>query len=458
MKKVNGLEKEENNVRKITLGSLFDGIGGFPLAARSSGVIPVWASEINSFCTAVTRKRFPGMIHLGSVTEIKGGDIRPVDIITFGSPCQNLSVAGNRQGLAGEQSGLFFEAVRIIREMRETTNGMYPAYAVWENVPGSLSSGKGRDFRTVLQSLCEIKNPGVSIPEPPGGKWRGAGTIVGNGYSLAWRIMDAQFWGVPQRRRRIFLVMDCRGYGAGEILFKPESVPGNSSARGETRQAPSSCASGSLDGTGGGIAAFSARQSASSGGIGYSEQATPTLRASGSGTHACILKFDRTRTGEERGTVLCAATGQAGAEILSDRSPTLSCNHEVPFITCPSVSGTLCGSGAGLSRPAGMASEPDFCVVTTAADCRNLRETPEKSGVLQSKPDRAVRRLTPVECERLQGFPDGWTDIGPYTDETGKTRQSSDTARYSALGNSVAVPVVRHIMGRIARQMKNKQR
>lgn len=181
------------------------------------------------------------------------------------------------------------------------------------------------------------------------------------------------------------------------------------------------------------------------------------------------------RRAEKRGkplppALLKALTEQAGAEILSDRGPTLSCNHEAPFITCPSVSGTLCGSGAGLSRPAGMASELDFCVLSV--DCRNLRETPEKSGVLQSKPTggyslnyqnpihigRAVRRLTPVECERLQGFPDGWTDIGPYTDETGKTRQSSDTARYSALGNSVAVPVVRHIMSRIARRIQTIER
>lgn len=212
---------------KITLGSLFDGSGGFPLAGIMCGITPVWASEIDPFCVSVTSKRFPQMRHLGDITKIDGAKIPPVDIITFGSPCQDLSIAGKRAGLGGERSGLFMEAVRIIKEMRGKTNGKYPKYIVWENVPGAFSSNKGEDFRTVLEEIAKIKDGGVSVPRPKNGKWQTAGCIVGNGYSLAWRVLDAQFWGVPQRRKRIFLVGSFGNERAGEILFKRESLSGN---------------------------------------------------------------------------------------------------------------------------------------------------------------------------------------------------------------------------------------
>ena len=211
----------------MTLGSLFDGAGGFPFAAQICGIEPIWASEIEPFPIAVTRKRFPNMKHLGDVTKVNGADIEPVDIITFGSPCQDLSVAGKRAGLGGARSGLFMEAVRIIKEMRGKTNGEYPSIAVWENVPGAFSSNKGEDFRIVLEELCKVKAGDAVIPRPAKGKWSDAGEIVGDGYSVAWRVLDAQFWGVPQRRRRIFLVADFGGECAGEILFERGGLPRN---------------------------------------------------------------------------------------------------------------------------------------------------------------------------------------------------------------------------------------
>lgn len=204
----------------MTLGSLFDGAGTFPFAGSIFGIVPVWASEIEAFPIKVTQKRFRNMKHLGDITKIKGDEITPVDIITFGSPCQDLSVAGRRAGLDGERSGLFMEAVRIIKEMREKTNGKYPKYAIWENVPGAFSSNKGEDFRTVIEEFCKIKDDTTAIPRPTDGKWRNAGLILADGYSLAWRTLDAQFWGIPQRRRRIFLVADFTGGSAGKILFE----------------------------------------------------------------------------------------------------------------------------------------------------------------------------------------------------------------------------------------------
>lgn len=214
---------------QLKLGSLFDGSGTCPLAATMFGIEPVWASKIEPYPVRVTTARFPNMKHLGDITKINGAEIEPVDIITFGSPCQDLSVAGKQAGLIdGERSNLFFEAIRIITEMREATNGAYPRIAVWENVPGAFSSNKGEDFRAVLQSFCDIKGRGEhTVPKPPRGKWAYAGGIVGDGYSVAWRILDAQYWGVPQRRRRIYLVADLRGERAGEILFKREGLRGD---------------------------------------------------------------------------------------------------------------------------------------------------------------------------------------------------------------------------------------
>lgn len=218
----------------FTIGSLFDGSGGFPLAGFLCGGVPVWASEIEPYPIAVTKSRFPYVKHLGSVTDIKGDEIEPVDVITFGSPCQDLSVAGKRAGLKHEdngddettRSGLFIEAVRIIKEMREATNGEYPRFALWENVPGAFSSNKGEDFKVVLEELIKIVEPTAVMPDVPKKGWAYADCYRGNGWSIAYRTLDSQYWGVPQRRRRIYLVADFRGERAGEILFKRDGLRG----------------------------------------------------------------------------------------------------------------------------------------------------------------------------------------------------------------------------------------
>jgi DNA (cytosine-5)-methyltransferase 1 len=210
-----------------TLGSLFDGIGGFPLAAVTVGITPVWASEIEAAPVSITKRHFSGMRHLGDITKINGGDIEPADIITFGSPCQDLSVAGKRAGLQGKRSSLFMQAVRIIKEMRIATNGKYPARIVWENVPGAFSSHNGLDFQTVINEISQIAEQGVFVPRPSEKcGWLASGGVLGDCFSLAWRCLDAQYFDVPQRRRRIFLVADFTGRCAGEILLKPEGLQG----------------------------------------------------------------------------------------------------------------------------------------------------------------------------------------------------------------------------------------
>lgn len=224
-------------MKKLTLGSLFDGSGGFPLGGVLCGIEPKWKSEIEPFAIAVTNKHFPQVKHYGDVSKIDGGEVEPVDIITFGSPCQDLSVAGKRAGLEdGARSNLFYQAIRIIKEMRSKTNGKYPRFIVWENVPGAFSSNKGQDFRSVLEAVCSVKEPEIHIPEPADGKWTYAGEIVGNGYSLAWRTIDAQYFGVPQRRRRIYLVADFGSECAGKILFESESVSRDIAEGSDTRE------------------------------------------------------------------------------------------------------------------------------------------------------------------------------------------------------------------------------
>ncbi len=212
--------------KTLTLGSLFSGSGTFEMAGILSGITPIWASEIEPFCIRVTTKRLPQIKHYGDINHINGAEIEPVDIITFGSPCTDLSVAGKRAGLNAERSGLFFHAVRIIKEMRCATNGKYPRFAVWENVAGAFSSNGGEDFRCVLEELCKVKNPAVSVPKPA--KWTKAGEILGDDFSVAYRTFDAQYWYTPQRRMRIYLVADFDGGCASKILFESEGVSGYS--------------------------------------------------------------------------------------------------------------------------------------------------------------------------------------------------------------------------------------
>lgn len=215
---------------ELTLGSLFDGIGGFPLAAIRNGITPLWASEIEPFPIEVTKTHFPDMVHVGDITKLKGAELPPVDILCGGSPCQDLSIAScNRAGLQGERSGLFMEQIRVAKELRDadilrgrTGQSVRPRYFCWENVPGAFSSGtpNGEDFRVVLEEITRLHSPAVSIPEPYPRGWRHTGAIqLGDAFSLAWRVMAAEFWGVAQRRHRIFLVADLAGTSAEKILF-----------------------------------------------------------------------------------------------------------------------------------------------------------------------------------------------------------------------------------------------
>ena len=294
--------------KTLTLGSLFDGSGTFPMAGILSGITPVWASEIEPFPIAVTQKRLPFMKHYGNISKLNGADLSPVDIITFGSPCTDLSVAGKRAGIQAERSGLFFEAIRIIKEMRCKTNGEYPKYIVWENVPGAFSSGGGEDFRCVLEEICKIADESAVIPKPA--KWHNAGEILAGHYSVAYRLFDAQYWGVPQRRKRIYIVADFTGECAGKILFESEGVSGYSAegfrawqraaggAADCIRKASELC----LNDQGGNrmdvtedmtctlraeahhppcvlSAGFCTEHSAKARGIGYEEEKSPTLRA-----------------------------------------------------------------------------------------------------------------------------------------------------------------------------------
>ena len=319
------MESRETKQRKtLTLGSLFDGSGGFPLAGILAGVEPVWASEIDPFAIRVTTKRLPKMRHYGDVSGISGADLEPVDIITFGSPCQDLSIAGKRSGLDGSRSGLFFEAVRIVKEMREKTHGEKPRFIVWENVPGAFSSNKGEDFKAVLEEVIRIKEQEAPpLPPPEKGRWPYADCYLGDGWSVAYRVLDARYWGVPQRRARIFLVADFAGGRAPEVLFKSEGVSGytpqgfrqGQGAAGDPEESPGA-AGGTDEGYRGrvilndqggsrmdvsedvvstlraeahhppvlldgppGAAGFCTEHSANARGIGYEEETSPTLRA-----------------------------------------------------------------------------------------------------------------------------------------------------------------------------------
>lgn len=372
-------------MNNLTLGSLFDGSGGFPLGGILSRITPVWSSEIEPFPIRVTTKRLPQVIHLGDVSEVNGGGIEPVDIITFGSPCQDLSVAGKRAGLEnGERSSLFYQAIRIIKEMRRETNGKYPRYIVWENVPGAFSSNGGEDFKSVLESVCSVKDANVHIPMPEKGRWTNSGEIVGENYSVAWRVLDAQYFGVPQRRRRIYLVADFGSERAGEILFESEGVPwhtppcfgaGQGIACGAEESVGKTSSGVVLNDQGGnriditkGVACtlraeahhppcimesagFCTEHSARAKGIGYEEERSPTLRA---GTVPAAIALEnhpadsririsddgkvqtlasRMGTGGNNVPLLmkirCGCEGGGkGALIQENKSATISCNND----------------------------------------------------------------------------------------------------------------------------------
>ena len=491
-------------LREITLGSLFDGIGGFPYAASFYGIRSLWASEIEPSCVSVTQKFFPDMAHVGDVTRLNGAKLPPVDIITFGSPCQGLSLAGQRRGLADERSGLFLEAIRIIFEMREATHGRYPRFALFENVPGALSSAGGLDYKIVLQSFTKTE-----VPMPRSGKWADAGMVRGGGVDLAWCVYDAQYFGTAQRRRRLFLVCDFGGRRAGEILFVPKSLRGYFEAGGTPRQGLTAFTADGAGAAGGAVAVLN-DQGGSSINVERSGL-SPTLRSQTHGNLPIIAAgFDlqqitsktnrstlkpvqptlcRTSQSHIVAGMLCMGTSQANASILDNQSPTLTCAHgQAPILVHPQITGTLCASGAGLSRPAGLGSETDLCVVRAerqnnvlkaysigAYYSKGMLSDNPSAGIREADTSRTldlnggnpacqqggiavvggdlrdwvliVRRLMPIEAERLMGFPDFWTESG----YDGKP--ISDTRRYAMLGNSIATPCAAYIMQGIREAM-----
>lgn len=428
---------------ELTLGSLFDGIGGFPLAGVMCGIMPVWSSEIEPFPLKVTAARFPGMQQLGSVTDIDGGAVRPVDIITFGSPCQDLSVAGKQLGIhEGRRSNLFFEAVRIIKEMRaaderigRTGKHIRPRFAVWENVPGAFSSNKGADFKAVLEALAGVREDGVDVPQPK--KWNTGGGILGNGWSIAWRVYDAQYWGVPQRRKRIYLVADFAGERAPEILFEREGMSGDSAAGGEAGEGAAADAEGSAGGGGGvGIAAFMGGQGAKAGSIAWADDGTtPTLRAAESGSnqvpdvcYPTIAFTERGRDGgrscETQDDVFYALTnpGDGGrsqsrmvcypsmARALTARHDSSPCVDRGQNVI---VQAWANSGNAGLSEgdvaptiKAARNGEPAVCML----DRRNMTGNEELSGTLQAKSNggQSLNYINPV-CYDARGNGDGKT-------------------------------------------------
>lgn len=530
------------------------------------------------------------MIHLGDITKITGAEIEPVWVVTGGSPCQDLSIAGKRAGLAGARSGLFMEQVRIVKEMREadkrngrTGDMVRPRYLVWENVVGAFSSNKGKDFAAVLEEIIKIvepEAPGIEVPEKGWPTWGGYHDEVGGRWSVVWRTHDAQYWGVPQRRRRISVVADFGGDTASEIQFDGESLPGDITASGasgegfaETAEAGASYAvriRGGCDGGGKGAlvqteksgtlgtgndqtifcmatqqggaelrtddraptltaaagmsgnnqpvvcAGFKAGQGAQAGGIGYSEEVSPTLAAAPSGTNQtpAVMAFDTTQiTSKENGsqpefgkpchtlnanahvpcvaldmTHACDVIRECGEQVPALQARMGTGGNQVP-LTYQDVTGTLspgahagsyngqdayndmlvCGASPdvahALRAKAACAYREDAeTYICSAVDCRNGQES-DVGGALQARTghtlnangvvrsNMVVRRLTPLECTRLQGYPDGWVDIGDWTDEKGKKHKDADSPKYKALGNSIALPFWDWMLRRMARYL-----
>lgn len=379
------------------------------------------------------------MKHLGDITKIHGDQIEPVDCITFGSPCQDLSIAGRRAGLAGGRSGLFVEAVRIIKEMRKATNGMYPTFAIWENVPGAFSSNGGEDFRAVLEELARVEQPDASIPRPSGrgGRWNKAGAIAGNGWSLAWRQLDSQYFGIAQRRKRIALVVDFGGQRAAEILFERTGVSGHLNES---------------------IKAWETTP-------GHS-QASPYGRDRGSKSYT--LKI---RSG-------CAGGGK-GALVQTEKSATLSTLQDQTLFqpvvydargngdgrTCPTITGdheNRITDYTAIAIERKTFNEQSFSGYKESDKCSTLKAKAGNIGngsecLIAEKVIRwIVRRLTPVECERLQGYPDDYTNIGDWTDSKGKKHKYADSPRYKALGNSIALPQWLWLVQRMRPYLKEK--
>ena len=554
---------------ELTLGSLFDGSGGFPLGGLLAGITPLWASEIEPFAVRVTTKRLPQMVHYGDVSALNGAELPPVDIITFGSPCQDMSIAGKRGGLDGSRSSLFYEAVRIIKEMRCATNGKYPRFAVWENVPGAFSSNKGEDFRCVLESLCRVKDESVSVPRCE--KWTAAGNIVADNFSLAWRVLDAQYWGVPQRRKRIYLVTDFDGECAGKVLFESEGLSGYSAEGFKAWQRAAATAE-----SGSGAAGAICLNDQGGQSIEISRDITGTLRAETHGHPPCVMESavyeNHSQDTRYKGPLEVAPTvsstyGMGGnnqpfvvedtrcfdVRFTSDgtknarqncyeteTSRTIDTGGNSPDsnqggVAVVAVQGSMIGR-ANKNGPQGSGVNEEVSFTLNATDRHAVAFSQEtydkyaqndKCGALRAaggmygggsetlvystsknsyhteaeenlantlvasdykdpptvnSPEYIVRRLTPTECARLQGFPDWWcsnlgTDnpteeelrfwkdvfethrkivggaVKPKSEKQIRAwlkNPHSDSAEYKLWGNGVALPCVFFVLSGIA--------
>lgn len=452
------------------------------------------------------------MKHLGDIAKISGAEIEIVDVITGGSPCQDLSIAGKRAGLAGARSGLFMEQVRIVKGMREhdrksgrTGDMVRPRFMVWENVPGAFSSNKGRDFAAVLEEIIRIAEPeapDIEVPEKGWPTWGGYHDEVGGRWSVAWRVHDAQYWGVPQRRRRISVVADFGGDTAGEILFERKSVSGHPAESGAARERLAGNAEsgasyavrirGGCDGGGKG-SLVQADKSGTLGNseqarsIGYAEEQSPTLNAECGGNKPAVMCLN-----DQGGNVMGVnhdVSGTLRAQEHGHQPSILDMSHACDVIrdcgeVSPSLQARMGTGGNQVPRPYQMQGFGDYrkgdvassCkqrdfkdstdLVLCPVDCRNFTEGGEINGTLQAKEsggqslnlnnvvrqNMVVRRLTPMECERLQGFPDHWTDIGEWMDSKGKRHKDADSPRYKALGNSIALPFWDFLAKRISAQ------
>lgn len=347
------------------------------------------------------------MKHLGDITLIRGDEIKPVDCIIGGSPCQDLSVAGKRAGLSGARSGLFMEQIRIVKEMRRKYGK--PRYMVWENVPGAFSSNRGEDFRVVLEEIVKVVDESAAVPQPPKGRWAYAGCVMGDGYSVAWRVHDAQFWGVPQRRRRISLVADFGGESAPEILFEREGLRGNTETGGKSRER---AAGGAEDG---------ADQTV------WCLQGNGIDRADTAGCNGCGWRKDVSYTLNTIDRPAVCYDMTHANDVIRD---------------CGEVSPTLQGRmGTGGNQiPLTFANQGFGGIIESDVASTQCSSQSRLSSLDLSIQGGTVRRLTPLECERLQGYPDNWTDIGDWIDTKGKKHKSADAPRYKALGNSIALP------------------
>lgn len=452
----------ENN--NLTLGSLFDGSGGFPLGGLMAGIIPIWASEIEPFSIRVTTKRMPQIKHYGDIAAMNGADIEPVDIITFGSPCQDMSIAGKRDGLSGSRSGLFYEAIRIIKEMRCSTDGEKPRFIVWENVPGAFSSNKGEDFRAVLEEICKVKDESVSIPKPK--KWNNAGQIMGDDYSVAWRLLDAQFWGVPQRRKRIYLVADFDDLSAGKVLFESEGMSGYLEKSKEPwKETATASSEGTRDVGIGLMFENHGQDSRYKGPLDVSQTITSTYGNGGSNQPFVVhdmKSFDVRFTSEgtrnarqnvyETDTSRTIDTGgnapdsnQGGVAVVSyGIGKSAMCqgyNAKFSFQIEEEIEPTILASGTGgVAHPVYSSSKASFFTKAEEDMANTLVATDYKDPPIVNQPQYVVRRLTPTECARLQGFPDWWCDnleTDDPSDEDISFWREVFMVRAKALGKSI---------------------